>query len=246
MSLFAAFETQLAPESKLRYSKEELLGKGLQRLSYFVESQFVTRGFKNHLKRSGIFSPSYRKTDRQQVYLERPPIRRYSDTISNRKFKLEYILKNRTIRGLKELPRKVIPQRPLHVGTIVHSKGVLYPNPLLDRRERKLVRLPYLRARSWLKKTFKKIVRERRTHQEELGGHGPSQPLTNPVSSGLGQRSFASTRVVIVSNDGKYPTLIGGQTFRSEADLMSAWQKHTGAIQFFRVSKTPYPQKGNS
>lgn len=239
MSLFAAFETQLTTESKLRYSKEELLGKGLQRLSYFVESRFVTRGFKNHLKRLGVFSPAYRKTDRQQVFLERPPIRAYSEGISNRKFKIEYVLKHRTIKGLKDLPRKLIPQQPLHVGTIVHSKGVLYPNPLLDKRERKLTRLPYLRARSWLKKTFKKIVREKVSHQEEPGSNGPGQPLTNPVSPSLGRGSFASTRVVIVSNDGKYPTLIGGRTFRSEDDLISAWQKYTGSFQFFKVAKPP-------
>lgn len=237
MSLFAAFETQHTTESKLRYSEEELLGKGLQRLSYFVESRYVTRGFKNHLKRLGLFSPAYSKQDRKQVFLERPPIRRYSDEISNRKFKLKYIFEHKSIAGLKDQPRKLVVQEPLHVGTIVHSKGVFYPNPLLDKHERKLVRLPCLRARSWLRKTLKKIVREKGTHQEELGVYGPSQPPTNPVGRVPGLGSFASTRVVIVSNDGKYPTLIGGQTFPSEGELMRAWAHKSGNFRFFRLPR---------
>jgi len=238
MSLFAALEIQQAPDSKRRYSKDEILGKGLQRLSYFVESEFTTRGFKNHLKRLGIFSPAYRKQDRKQVYLDRPTVRRYSDDVSNRRFKLDWKIKHRSIKGLKDLPRKEIKQQPLHVGTIVHSRAVFYPNPLLDKRERKLTRLPGLRARAWLKKTFKKIVRESQTHQEKAGIQGPAQSPTNPVGPGSAPGSFASKRVVIVNNDGDYPTLLGGQTFSSEAELMRVWSRYSRNFSFFTVSKT--------
>jgi len=239
MSLFAALEIQQSPDSKHRYSEEELLGKGLQRLSYTVESRYVTRGFKNHLKRLGLFNPAYRKQDRQQVFLDRPVIRRYSDEVSNRRFKLDWKIKHRSISGLKDLPRKEVKQQPLHVGTIVHSRAVFYPNPLLDRRERRLTRLPGLRAKFWLKKTFKKIVREKfRTHKEELGSNGPSQLPTNPVGLDRGLGGFVSKRVVIVSNDGKYPTLLGGQTFSSEEELMRAWGSRTQNFKFFAVTKS--------
>jgi len=230
MSLFAAFETQLTPESKPRYSEDELLGKGLQRLSYFVESRFVTRRFKNHLKSLGLFRPAYRKQDRQQVYFDRPPIRRYSDTISNRKFKFKWIVEHKGLKGLKDQPRKLVVQPPLHVGTIVHSKGVFYPNPLLDKYERGLVDTPIRRVKRALKKALKKVLCESQGREVP----GQDRPPASTAGHAFEHGSFSPKRVVLVSTKGEYPTLLGGQQFPDMETLMRAWSRHTGTFRFFK------------
>lgn len=236
MSLFAAFETQQTPESKPRYTEEELLGKGLQRLSYFVESRYVTRRFKNHLKSLGLFRPAYRKQDRQQVYFNRPPIRKYSDSISNRKFKFNWIVEHKGLKGLKDQPRKLVVQPPLHVGTIVHSRGIFYPNPLLDKYERRLVDTPIKRVKRALKKALKKVLCESQgLEQPEVRDSG--QPPADPAGHAFVHGSFNPKRVVLVSTEGEYPTLLGGQTFPNKEALMRAWSRHTGTFKFFQRAK---------
>jgi len=243
MSLFAAFETQQGPESKSRqYDEQTLIGKGLLRLSYFVESRYVTRSFKNHLKSIGIFDPKYRRDDdRQQVYLHRPPIRRYSDTISNRKFKFQYILEHGGLKGLKDQPRKLVAQEPLHMGTVCRSRGRFFPNPSLTRSQRSLCfSRPVQWAKKVLKKTVKKLRASRVKAEKELGGHGPSQPPTNPVGLPFWEGS-AQARVVLLSKDDEYPHLLGGQTFPSKRELATRWPD--GNFRFFvhRVDDQMYP-----
>lgn len=233
MSLFAAFESQRTAELKSRYSEEELLGKGLQRLNYFVESQFVTRRFKNHLKSLGLFTPAYRKKDREQVFLERPPIRRFSETISNRRFKFNWLIEHKGLKGLKDQPRKLVAQPPLHVGTVIHSQGKFFPNPLLGKRERGLADRCVRRTKRLLRKAFKKVIYKSKG-QEEPGGHGPGQPAVNPTAHAFEHGSFNPKRVVLVSTEGRYPTLLGGQTFSSKEELIRTWSKYTGTFKFFQ------------
>jgi hypothetical protein len=231
MSQIGASETRPSTESKPRYSKEELLGKGLQRLSYFVESQYVTRGFKNHLKSLQIFRPAYRKQDRQGVFLERPAIRRYSDKISNRKFKWEYIRTHRTVKGLKDQPRTLIPQQPLRIGTVIRSKGVFYPDPFLDKRERKLARLPSLRTRSFLKKTFRQVRRALRgASQDGSPDPGSTQVESRPVESVSSDR----TRVAVLVLNGEYIKLLGGVTVSRET-FDRVWHSKTKNFRFFSI-----------
>jgi len=174
-------ETTGTPESKpRRYSADSLHGKGLQRLSYFVESRFVTRKFKNHLKHLGIFNPAYRRDDRrEQVYVNRPSVRKYSDKISNRKFKLLWIKEHGGLKGLKDQPRILRRVEPLHVGTIDRAAGKFYRNPFLTKGERCHLSRPIRWARGQLKAAAKAL---RRKHRAEPGGNGPGQPATNPVA----------------------------------------------------------------
>jgi len=237
MSLFAAFETQPTPESQLRiYDQASLIGKGLQRLSYFVESQYVTRRFKNRLKSLGLFNPAYKKQDRQQVFFERPAIRRYSEYISNRKFKHDWIMQHRSIKGLKDQPRTLVEQQPLHVGTVIHSQGVFHPNPFLDRRERKLVRKPCLRAKLFLAKAVKKVrmalkaISSSDAVSEETPATG--DPLKTTADGENGR-----VRAILISKDGKYPMMLGGMTFPNEEVLMDTWSAHTRNFRFFRSAK---------
>jgi len=204
MSLFSS-ETRTEPESKPRYTAEELRGKGLQRLSYFVESRYVTRKFKNHLKHLGIFSPAYRRDDdREQVFIRRPPIRRFAEGISNRRFKSLWIREHGSIKGLKDQPRSYVPVPDLHVGTLHKSRGKFYRNPFLSKGDRRGLSRPIRWAKQQLRvaaKAFRRLA-----ERANCGGNGPQQSEANPASP---EPLFESLvpRHLIVSNDWSHTPL---------------------------------------
>lgn len=243
LSLFPRQEiVETSPSTRRIYSAAQLHGEGLQRLSYFVESGFVTRRFKNHLKRLGIFSPKVRKQDREQVFVERQPIRRYSDKISNRKFKSLWKKTHHGIHGLKEQPRTVHVQQPLHIGTLHKSRGRYYPNPLLTKWERRGLSRPIRWAKRFLKKAVKKVLCESRK-LEEPGIDGPGQPPTSPVGPHSGMGSFVSKRVVLMSKDGT-AGVVGGQALSSYRQLANRWPD--GTFRFFVLVNNRITYVGNS
>jgi len=230
LSLFAPQESVQAPGSYPRYSTAELYGKGLLRLSYTVESRYVTRVFKNKLKSLGVFRPSYRKPDRQQVFVNRAPKRVFDPSISNRKFKCAWLKEHKGLKGLKDVPRTTILQQPLHIGAFraTGESFHFYRDPLLTKWERRGLSKPI----KWARRLFKraKKARSKAEREEQPGGNGPGQVPTNPVGSGSAQRNVPSTRVVLVSKDG-YPGLVGGQRFPHSGALASRWPD--GSFRYF-------------
>jgi len=220
----ASYETAPESESKLRYTPAQLVGKGLQRLSYFIESEYVTRRFKNKLKHLGIYDAKCRKTDRQQIFLERKE-RLYSPHCSNREFKREFVKEFGHIGGLKYLPRYERSNQPLHLGTLHKSRLRFYPNPLLRKKDRSLCSSAPVRwAKRLMKRSFKKLRGENRKLAES-GGHGPDQPATNPVARAAPAAS-TSSRPVVLSSTGE-ANLIGGQTFPNYGALATRWPDGT-------------------
>jgi len=223
MSLFAPSET--VPKTGVRApvrSIADLVGKGLQRLSYQVESKFVQRKFKNHLKRLGIFSPNYRKSDREQVFLHSVQ-RRFEPGLSNRQFKKNWLRQFGSCAGLKCLPRHTVAVTPLHVGTIHHSAGKFYLQPSLARRRS----LPVwaVRLRAWARA---KIGGEHRKVRAKPEGNGSGQSSTNPVDRTVRAESLLSRPVTLTSNSVR---LLGGQTFPSREHLFDRFPN--GEFRYF-------------
>jgi hypothetical protein len=92
----------------LRRTPSELRGNGLQQLITLGESKLVCRRFKNRLKSLGIYRPCYI----DKAILVRGKIEhRFDVTMSNRKFKYNFVRNGGDIRQLKSLPRT--PYRPV-------------------------------------------------------------------------------------------------------------------------------------
>jgi len=211
-----------APAFGKRYSAAELHGKGFLKLSYQVESQYTTRRFKNHLKHLGIFSPKYRKSDREQLFFERT-VKLYSLDCSNRAFKRKWLREKGTIRGLKLQPKVERREQPLHVGTYHHSKGKFYPDPLLGRKHRLAV---------WIKRLVRFVAKVPGENQkrEEPGNNGPGQPPANPAGPARAGKSV--DRLVVVTSSG-VDRALGGQAFPSRRDLFRRFPD--GTFRFFTL-----------
>jgi len=230
MSLFfSSSETKnrAQPEPR-RYDQSELVGKGLQRLSFQVESRYVTRRFKNHLKHVGIFLPNYGPQRRVPVFIEKTQ-RRYSPACSNRAFKRSWIRTHKSIKGLKEVPRPLVRAEPVHVGTIDRVRGKFFPNPLLGKRSKPRGG-PLRWACRLLRQRLPKVTGENQKQQDELGGNGPSQRPANPAGPAT-QGSLGVRRVALMSRG--HLGLPGGQTFPFPRDLSTLWPN--GTIRYFRL-----------
>jgi len=222
--------SQTGPVPKYRYDADGIRGRGLMKLSYFVESRYVTRGFKNHLKSLDLFRPAYRKQDKQKIWYEPDPVRRYSDTISNRKFKKLWIRIHSGLRGLKDQPRKLIKHQPVLIGTVTHSLGRFDRSALLTKAQARSLDLHILRA----KRVAKAIRKAIPAPKADAGS--PELPTVSAVLPSVGR---ASRRVgyVMASTSGEYPTLFGGQSFPSFDELRR--RALSGDIKIFKTRGSP-------
>jgi len=229
-ALFSS-ETRTAAQSEPRkYSSSELFGKGLQRLSYQVESRYVTRRFKNRLKSLGCFQPNYGPQDRVPIFIDRVE-RKFSQSVSNRTFKRNWLRTHGSLKGLKEQPRGCRQAKPVHVGTIHRSKGKFYPNPLLGNPGRKSS--GQLRWACRLLRSSLLKVRGENRKRENPEGNGSGQSPTNPVGPILHRvKSLVSRRVVLTSR-GTVGAL-GGQRFSNVGDLVD-FSPSTGTIRYFHL-----------
>jgi len=217
------------------YSAAQLIGKGLQRLSYFTESRYVTRRFKNHLKSFGIFDPIYLPHVRKPIYLDRPSKRVFDPLISNRKFKFDYVIKHGTCKGLRDLPRIEVRQEPLKLGIWDVQRRRFTPDSLLVKGPRVLRRGPARWALRCCRRFADKVPALGKS-KEEPGIHGPGQPAANPAA-----RSFASeaSRVrvreieVTSSPGGVFSCVVGGVTVSSRRDLARMFPAGT-KFRFYR------------
>lgn len=107
--------TPLAPKV---YTREEIVGNGLVQLTRLTDSKLVTRGFKNHLKSIGIYRPAYVDKHQAREHLHKKEV--YDPSMSNKKFKYEYVKRTGSPKGLSDLKKTSItiaeykfPGRPL-------------------------------------------------------------------------------------------------------------------------------------
>lgn len=189
------------PGVYLRYSIEECKGNGLQQLVWLTDSKLVTRGFKNHIKRLGIFRPAY--TDKHQARPVKVVERRYDPTMSNRRFKYLYVKRNKSPFGLKDIPKQDVermeyrfPGAPLSnhkaAGILMREKLGLRPKARLPRTR------PARAEHNFIEKYIVPQYRNRNSLSET---RKPGKNLPK-----VGKVSF--------DQNGAYTTFLGGQILR--------------------------------
>jgi len=200
--MFGSFLPELE-RAQARYSADQLIGNGLEKLGYISESKLTTRSFRNRLKSCGIYRPCY--VDKAVLQFGRTQMR-YDPRVSNKSFKYSFFQQGGTLAELRTFPKR--PFKPVTGYRDQSRRG---------RLTRAHKTLPG--AVAW-----KPDRRVRRTASAavELGGNGPSEPATNPVAPTakwvskrvLSRRTTSSlVRVARRGANDAFVSILGGVTF---------------------------------
>lgn len=152
----------------VRYEIEDLFGNGLDKLLRVGESKTVTRKFKNHLKRLGIYENAFVPDKSRAVY--GAPRLVLIPGLSNRQARGKLFHVGETLESLKTFPRRLY--RPVVGRFSEKTKRFVKPHPRLPNAD-------LFRPR----RSERRDARKSETVEKlsvKTGGNGPVQSPSNP------------------------------------------------------------------